>query len=341
MKPVNLLILIVATVLTISSCKESITNPEPTPGRRDYVWKADTLKVPFTYFSKIWGDAPDNVWIVGPGGGLDKTIWHYDGTKWATDGISRGISPRAIWGFGKKDVWIAGFEGKIWHYNGVWKESLWYKKKGWDISFSEIYGNTNKEIYATGGADSAKFRKGIILKWNGEVWKEVNIPVFTTYDFLTVRRSVAEKSNYFILGLGDVESGDDLLALFEFDGFNIRKIYEAGFNNETWTGITLAGEKLLFIISNKICRYVSGQFQPLFQVNMQNFNQGIWGRNEKDVFISMKDGIAHYNGVDVQYIYPYKGKEHALGATILENNIFILTNDFTNDYTIMLRGVLQ
>jgi hypothetical protein len=333
MKPYFFLIFLLPAVLITLSCKDSITNPEPQPGRRDYVWTADTIKVPFTYFSKIWGDAPDNVWIVGPGGGLDKTIWHFDGTKWATDGTTRMISPRSVWGFGKNDVWIAGFEGKIWHYNGAWKESLWFKKDGWDITFSEIYGNTNTDLYAIGTANGNNYRQGIILKWNGKTWAEINIPVFATYNFVSMRRSLAEKSNYFILGLGG-----DLIALFEFDGTNINKVYEAPFASETWTEVTLAGEKLLFVIGNKICKYVNTQFQPLFQVDVGKFNQGVWGKNEKDVFISMKDGIAHYNGADVQYLYSYKGNEHALGATILNNEVFILTNDFKNGYTIMLRG---
>lgn len=336
MKPYKILIILTTTFLITLSCKDSITNPEPQPGRRDYVWTADTIKVPFTYFYKIWGDAPDNVWIVGPGGGLDKTIWHFDGSKWATDGISRGISPRAIWGFGKQDVWLAGYEGKIWHYNGAWKESLWFKKDGLDITFSEIYGNTNTDLYAIGTANDNNYRQGIILKWNGKTWGEINIPVFATYNFVSMRRSLAEKSNYFILGLGR-----DFIALFEFDGTNINKVYEAPFASATWTEVTLAGEKLLFAIGNKICKYVNNQFQPLFQVDVEKFNQGIWGRNEKDVFISMKDGIAHYNGTNVQYLYPYKGNEHALGATVLENEVFILTNDFKNGYTIMLRGRLQ
>jgi hypothetical protein len=336
----NSIALLIVLLVTMS-CKEEITNiEEPPAGRRDYVWTADTIKVPFTYFSKIWGDAPDNVWIVGPGGGLDKTIWHFDGTKWSTDGISRGISPLSVWGFGKNNVWIAGYEGHIWHYSGIWKESVWFKKNSWNVGFTEIYGDAPSNIYAIGYADSLNFRKGIILMWNGEMWKEVDIPVFTTYGFITMRKSIAEKSNYYILGWGEKQNGGDLLALFEFDGANIKKIYEADFTSETWTGVTLAGDKLLFIIGNKICKYTNSQFQPLFEVDLGKFNQGIWCRDEKDVLISMKDGIAHYNGTDIEYLYRYKGNEHAFGATVLEKDVFILTTDSRNAKNILIRGKL-
>jgi len=341
MKKMILILINVLIGLIVFSCKDSITNPEPKPGRRDYVWTADTIKVPFTYFNKIWGDAPDNVWVVGPGGGLDKTIWHFDGSNWSTDGISRGISPLSVWGFGKKDIWTAGREGRIWRYNGSWKMSLWYKKDGWDIGFQEIYGNEPNNVFAVGYADSANFRKSIILKWNGEVWKEINTPIFTTYAFITMRKSFALKSNYYTLGWGEKQNGGDLLALFEFDGTNITKIYEADFVSESWSMVENIGNEVLFVIGKNICKYINGSFVPIINIPNSTFNLRFSGRSEKDIFLSMKDGIAHYNGSDIQYIYRFNSNQNIFGFVVLESEIFVLVRDSNNNSNIILRGKLQ
>lgn len=341
MKQKILLAITVVVLIITSSCSNGPTEPVPQPGRRDYVWTADTLKIPFTYLGKIWGDSPDNVWAVGPGGGSSTTIWKYDGNKWATDNVPRIISPLGVWGFGKNNVWIAGREGHIWHYDGTtWKESTWFRKNGWDIGFQEIWGDTPNSIYAVGYADSSSVRHAEIIKWNGSTWQEIKIHDFDKYGFIKIRRAANQQGNYFLLGWGEKLNGGDLLALFEFDGKNIWKIYEGDFNNKSWSNVERIGDKLFFMIGNKICRYGNGQFSTLIEINNFNYNQGFFGRNEKDIIIPMMDGIAHYNGTDIQYIYRYKGSEKAFGAVILPNDIFILTNDFDNNTNIIIRGKL-
>ena len=46
-------------LLNFSSCDDGPTEPNVEPGRRDYTWVADTLKVPygeFTSLRSIWGE---------------------------------------------------------------------------------------------------------------------------------------------------------------------------------------------------------------------------------------------------------------------------------------------
>jgi hypothetical protein len=337
-----LLTLTAVVLLILNSCGESGVEPELQPGRRDYVWTADTLKIPVTYLEKIWGDSPDNVWAVGPGGRLSTTIWKYDGNKWATDNISRGISPHGVWGFGKNNVWACGNEGRIWNYNGTeWKQSIWFTKQNWDIGFQEIWGDAPNSIYAVGFADSSSVRRAEIIKWDGSTWQGIKIPDFDTYGFIKIRRAANQQGNYFLLGWGEKSNGGDLLALFEFDGKNIWKIYEGDFNNQSWSNVESIGDEIFFMIGNKICTYENNQFRTIIEINNFNYNQGFFGRNEKDIIIPMMDGIAQYNGTDIQYIYHYKGTEETFSSTVLSNDIFILTNDFNNNTNIIIRGKLQ
>ncbi|MFZ5947772.1 MAG: hypothetical protein ACOYU5_07365 [Stygiobacter sp.] len=339
MKPA-LILTSLLIVLTSLSCKHS-TEPEPQPGRRDYTWTVDTIKIPFNYLEKIWGDSPDNVWAVGSGGSSKTSIWKYNGTKWSTDNVARNILPNGIWGFGKNIVWAAGNEGRIWTYNGVdWKQSIWFTKQNWDVGFEEIWGDSPNSIFAVGYADSANTRHAEILKWDGKIWQEVPIPNFNTYDFIKIRRAANQQGNYFLLGWGEKSNGGDLLALFEFDGKNIWKIYENDFNSQTWSDVQRIGNNLLFNIGNRICKYIDGEFKTFFEIDINKYNHAFWGRNEKDIFISMKDGIAHYNGNDIQYLYKYTGSEAAFSAAVLPKDIFILTNDFNNYSNIIIRGKL-
>ncbi|VAX19304.1 hypothetical protein MNBD_IGNAVI01-1494, partial [hydrothermal vent metagenome] len=77
-RKLNLMIVAAAiTMVIFNSCEKGTEPEEIPPGRRDYVWEIDTITAPFFSLTGISGVAPNDVWAVGPGGGLDKTIWHY------------------------------------------------------------------------------------------------------------------------------------------------------------------------------------------------------------------------------------------------------------------------
>ena len=139
-KKLSLMILAASITIVIFISCEKGTEPEKIePGRRDYEWKIDSIVVPFFYMTDISGVSPNDVWIVGPGGGLDKTIWHYNGDNWSTDGISRLISPGAV--FAIEDVvWIAGSAGRIWkRENGEWSFSAQLMLEGYQtIGFNNV-----------------------------------------------------------------------------------------------------------------------------------------------------------------------------------------------------------
>lgn len=335
------LILILAVMLPMLSCSVNKTNPtEPQAGRREYVWEIDTIKIPFTYLSRIWGEAADNVWAVGPGGGLDKTIWRFDGSNWTTDGISRIISPIAIWGFGKNNIWAAGREGHIWHFDGTWKESVWIQKTGWNIGFQEIWGDAPNQVYATGYADSNIVRRGIICKYNGVSWMELPIgPI--QYNFLKIRRGESENKNYYIFGLNSSVTEGTYDGIFEFDGNTLTQKYKAIRNATTWAFVQEINDKVFFVIGNRITRLINNEFKTIFEVANPSFGLQIFGRSEKDIFLRMEDGIAHYNGSDIQYLYKFQSKMSIVDGVILENEVFFLALDYITGNNYLIHGKLK
>jgi hypothetical protein len=328
-------------ILSSYSCKNPVTpGDNTTPGRRDYTWTVDTIKIPFNYLGRITGSSPNDVYAVGPGGGLDETIWHYDGIRWSTDGVSRAISPLCIHSFSLNDVWAAGTEGRIWHFDGSnWSENLDFKKDNYVVGFQDIWGESSQNIYAVGYADSGGTRRGIILHYDGKKWQEELIPNFP-HDFEEFEKDINGNHKYYLLGINVSDAGY-FDALFEYDGgVNLTKIYEKIFDVNTYPGFQLIDNKMYFTLGRTINTYENSNFKWLIDIKGDKFIDRIWGRSLKDILFIMSDGIEQYNGTDEQYIYRYSDIQFS-DAVLFDNAIFLVATDFTNNQNVMIKGVLK
>ncbi len=338
-------LLFIITVLTTAiTCNPNLTGPyEDPPGRRDYAWTVDTINVPLYYVNKIWGSSPENVWIIGTGGSLATNIWHYDGITWKTDNVSRGINPKSIIGFNQNDVWIAGNEGEIWHFDGKqWSRNYKYQHNinlGF-YAFNEIYGDSPGNIYATGFTDSADVRTTLLMRYNGSYWWKMKIPKLA-YQFVRIRKGLIENLNYYLLGYSEDSSGKSTIAIYEFNGKNLKSIYESIYSSQTRASIQAIQGKIYIIIGNTIFRYVNNVYKLIKEVDMPNFGLGIHGRSEKDIFLRMEDGIAHYNGTDIEYLLKFKGDIYLCGAMIFDNHVFFIANDFNTGLNLVYKGELR
>jgi hypothetical protein len=97
-----------------------------------------------------------------------------------------------------------------------------------------------------------------------------------------------------------------------------------------WGNIVLVAGKVCFLIGSELYRYIQGQFMKVVSFNIDNSNFGfqLFGRNEKDIFLIMHDGIEHYNGQDVQYVYRLSTTSPYIfvRALIFEKDIFFVLN---------------
>jgi hypothetical protein len=329
-------------ILSLQSCHNPVgpTIDNVTSGRRDYSWTVDTIKIPFNFLSRITGSGPNDVYAVGQGGGLDETIWHYDGQKWKTDGVSRGISPLCIHSFNKNNVWMAGNEGKIWAFNGIqWEQRLDFRKPNYDVGFQDIWGESSVNIYAVGYADSGDTRKGIILHYDGNKWQEALIPFFP-HDFIRIEKDINGTNNYYLLGIAFTNEGT-LMSLFEYNGYNtINKIYESNAGIDSAPAFQLIENKLYFTLGKTINSYENSIFRLLINIKSQNYVDRVWGRSLKDIFLLMNDGIAHYNGTDEEYIFRDINASIS-DAVIFDKEIFFVAADFANNQNLMIKGVLK
>lgn len=334
---------IVLVSISFNSCDDSPTEPENKPGRRDYVWEVDTLNIPFTILQGIWGSAPDDVWAIGPGGALDQTIYHFDGVSWKNDGKSRKISPLSIWGFAKNDVWLGGYEGRIWHYDGSeWSESLHIDHSDYIYSgFENIWGENKNNIWAVGVIITASYREGLVYHFDGKAWSKVNIE-FKHGDFLKIKRGLKTSNNYYLWGIKEDNLHGDTTILFEYSGGdNLIEISKSPYGNGKWQFVQEIDDEIIFTINNKLFTYENNKLELFATNNFQHSYQAIFGRNRKDIFWVMEDGITHFNGINIEYILDVDSTHRLTDGILFQDNVFFLAVDFYNDLNLVYHGKIK
>jgi len=338
------IIFVLTMIIILQSCK-SPTGPESLqPGSRNYTWAVDTLNIPYTVLECIWGSSPTDVWAVGPGGDLDKTIYHFDGSKWYNDGISRPLAPQAVFGFSSNDVWFGddGFNS-FWHYNGTTLSKFQdYTIPGYsNTGIINIWGENPDNVYAAGYADSNNIYIGVIQHYTGIQWKIIyTSPHVSTYEvFAKICGNIPEGNDY-ILSYYGVNA--DTNRLYEIADNKLKLIYSDATSSTGSANISLIGKQVYFVIGNNICKWENNSFSPIFNVPETSFSHSIYGRNGEDIFLEMTDGIAQYNGTDIQYIYKFSHPQIGLSsAVIFDKEVFFLAYDFQNQLNLIIRGTLN
>ena len=341
--------IILASIFLLTSFNCNTTEPPVDnlqPGRRDYVWSVDTLNSPNNSLHSIWGSSPSDVWVGGPGGVTNyDRLWHFDGNVWKPFSQYIAVYPDCIFGFAQNDVWIGGNDGKIFHFDGsTWSQNYRFDSDTiYDTDVYDISGPSANDIYAIGLifyhlGDKAK---SFVLHYDGINWS----PVYITTEYVQYLQVQKEGDNVYISGLirsFGIES--DSVAFYKLSNQNVEKFYQAPLDKITWATICQIGEKTYFLIGKDLTRYINGKFQTITSFNVNNFWYAVYGRNEKDIFLSMNDGVAHYNGEDIEYLYHFGNSKTNISSkrsVILDKDVIFTVSDDLNYENLILRGKLK
>lgn len=337
----------------LTVCNKQPTAPEPPePGSRNYTWKLDTLNMPMNYINTIWGASPNDVWATGGGGTEHDRLLHYDGTKWSTyTKETIWCSAFTLFGFSADNVWMGGGAGwlahgaGIWHYNGVeWSQNYVYDIEGsYSMSVEDIWGTTPNDVYACGKIvyDDGKngLCQGFVLHFDGKNWKEVVRAQFNS-QFLRIRK---EQKKLYVQSCEVIDCAVESVTFYEVGNRELIKIYSVKLDNIYWASHNVINGKVYFVIGQNIYRYLNGKMVEQLSIPFSNFRCQIWGRNDLDLFFPMKDGLVHYNGMDMEYIYkfPSEAMNFMGNPIIFEEDIFLCTWDKGGPwYNMVLHGRL-
>lgn len=340
-----LFLLLTGFMVFILSCKKNPVEPEtPQPGRRDYIWTVDTLNMPMNYIDAVWGASPNDVWAVGAGGTYQDRLLHYDGKTWTTYTKERiWCGGDALFGFSADDIWMGGGAGwlehgaGIWHYDGTkWSQNYVYDlENSYLVKVQDLWGTSPKNLYASGvivfkEGQSDVFH-GFILHYDGKQWTEIVNARFTS-QFLTIR----EAQNVVYL----FSSARPSYEFFEFNGNELTKLY----SGQDAYSLEIINDKAYFIIDNSIYTHANGELVKYLSFKDENFGHQIYGRNVKDIFLRMKDGLAHYNGTDIQYLYQFpRNKNISImkNTVLMENDVFFPMINYDDSINMVLHGKLN
>ena len=336
------LLTILIGILVFNSCNNNPVTPDPLqPGRRDYVWRVDTLYLPFNPFTDITGTAPNDVWVCSPGD-AEKIFYHFDGQTWKNDQVWRTFSPLSISSVNKNAVWSCGFDGKIWYFNGNnWAEHYKFPTAvDTSIILQEMMTISNSDVYAVGQYYlGAADYWGLILFFDGNSWKKKLIPK-TRVLFSGIQRS--SNGRVYLLGLTQQAANESNYQFYEFKDNDLKEKYSGSQSTNEVNGRLLQlGQKTYFIIGYDFYSYNGSSFKKIGRLSddPKFMNAGI-GRNEKDIFLGMRDGIAHYNGENTVYLYQTFGNVFVRKGIVFEKDVFFLGRD-VNGNNFIFHGTLK
>ena len=228
---------------------------------------------------------------------------------------------RHIWGTAPSDVYACGLigyheEGKtdswrgfVLHYDGTqWSQNyIYYVEGAYDVQVRHIWGTAPSDVYACGligyhEEGKTDSWRGFVLHYDGYSWKEVVQAQFNS-QFLKVRKN----QNSIIVQSFSYEIGAvDVIGFYRVKDNALEKLHSTNLDTVYWASLHVINNKTYFVIGPDVYEYLAtGKMVERLSFPQPEFRCQIYGRTAADLFIAMKDGIAHYNGVDTQYLYKY------------------------------------
>ncbi|MBI2417494.1 MAG: hypothetical protein HYV28_06245 [Ignavibacteriales bacterium] len=131
------------------------------------IFNSEGVEVAVSYaeLTAVFGLSKNNVWFTD---GLQ--LIHWDGTKFARYAVPKELfsitTIYGLWGTDAKNIYMAGVNGVIIHYDGVTMKRM---ETGTVYNLGAIRGS-GEEIYAVGMTYTVELNGGIVLKKEGDRW---------------------------------------------------------------------------------------------------------------------------------------------------------------------------
>lgn len=127
------------------------------------IWGASTAPVVFYAIFEYTGP-----------NGLTWDVSRYDDTGWSSTGFSRQVAITAIWGSAADDIYVAGEEGVLHHYDGTgWTQIELAvespSEPGRMLDFLAVTGTGPDDVILVGGSDSPASHS-VLARYDGERW---------------------------------------------------------------------------------------------------------------------------------------------------------------------------
>lgn len=335
-------ILFISLLVGMAACGilNSDDPPELEPGPRNYEWSVDTLySPPGGFIFDIWGSSPNDVWAVANTG--VNNLWHFNGEEWSTWPKRVGTTFYSIYGFSQDDIWMGGNDGKLYHFDGnEWALSFRYDVEGMrGANMRSIWGNSPDDIYVAGNIqpESGPPWESFLLHFDGNRWNEL---VLTNYGMLFQRVRSTESGAF--LEAYDRDHSPSLFQFYRYESNRLEKLFSVPTSEIDWFSLNKVGNEMFYVLGDALYTYSYNRFIKEVISTPPNFGFQIYGRHKKDMFLRMSDGLAHYNGVNAEYLFNLDHSRLSISnnAVIFENKIFFIVRDYDQGSNYIYHGSL-
>ncbi len=239
--------------------------------------------------------------------------------------------------------------GTIWKYDGIsWNKIAELKKEGTDlITFENIWGESADDFYAVGNGPNENLyaNVSVIAHYQNDKWEMVDTQNLIGNIVHLYKNKSDGKIYLRLTHIGGAESSDST-KIYEYIAGKFNLLYCSLETKGLQADITLINSKVFFILGNTIATRTDNEFQIVLSVDNSNFYQRIWGRSSKDIFLLMTDGLAHYNGSDIEYLFHFNLADkipwtQIYGAALYEKEVFFITYEPPTGLKLIYHGKLK
>lgn len=314
-------------------------------GRRDYVWSIDTLDASDNFYYNLWGSSPSDVWTV-TSSNWEKSIYHFNGDEWVSNQVNRLFNMRGLYGFSYDNIFVGADNGSIWRFDGNnWELFSKLQKEGADyFLYQNIWGESSNDFYAVGAGpdENGFFNISVINHYYEGEWEILNTNELVG-NVVQFYQNESDRKKYFsLIKIGGAIHPDSTI-IYELKNSGYLKLYSSEEIHGKQAFISQIDKQVYFIMGNRIAIRKNDEFITVLDVNNSNFYQRIWGRNSKDLFLLMTDGLVHYNGVDLEYLFYFNvtPQTQIYGAALFDKEVFFLVDEFRTRKRLIYHGILD
>lgn len=218
----------------------------------------------------IWAVSPGDIWAVVYAGLF--YVYYCDGSSWNLQ-FEFSDYAAAMWGADTDDIFMAGWEGKVWHYDGL--EWALMADLGYQRVQQDIWGAAGDDVYIV-GAYVVGGGGGAVLHYDGDAWS-----VDSTY-FEHDLFGVAGTSPTDVVAVG--KDG----AIYRFDGaaWNLEPSGTTNWLRRVWAG---APDNYWAVGVDGTIVHYDGDSWQIVDLGLESMLYSVWGTDAGDVFIGGSD----------------------------------------------------
>jgi hypothetical protein len=242
--------------------------------------------------------------------GSDGFLLHFNGSAWSNVASGTTSNLAGLWGSSPTDVFAIGSDGVIVHLSGSAWNSWSSMASGTTKNLSSVWGSSGSDVFAVGDG-------GSILHYDGKAWTAMN-----------------SRTKTFLSGVWG-NSGTDVFTvgtngtILHYNG-SVWQIANSGTTNHLYGIWGSSGNNVFVVGISGTILHFNGSDWTAMSSGTTNHLYSVWGSSENDVFaVGIGGTVLHYNGSVWSVMSP--GTENNLYGVwgVSGNDVFAVGNGGT------------